>query len=147
MTDTHLYFTGDDVNTVILSGIENCAGVMSACLPTMLPIWNYLRHGKVQSPVKDSAISPMIGQYTGPKFSSMKRPLYSNGSGTHDVSADFDNGTFQRLMEERADELDDLQRPIPPPKAITVTTNIETSQKTPSFGRDNNMLGARHAEW
>ncbi|KAJ9205646.1 hypothetical protein DTO027B5_3342 [Paecilomyces variotii] len=36
----------DDVNTVILSAVENCAGVLSACLPTTLPIWRYLRHGK-----------------------------------------------------------------------------------------------------
>ena len=147
MTDDHLFFSGDDVNTVILSGIENCAGILSACLLTMLPIWAYLRHGRAQSPVRDSANFPMFGRYTGPKFSSMKRPLYNNESGTHDVGANTKDGTFQRLEGEFADELDGHQRQCPSPKAITVTTNIETSQKTLSFGRDNKMLGARQPEW
>ena len=77
----------------------------------------------------------------------MKRPLYDNGSGKHDASANIKDSNFQRLAEERANELGDLQWPVPPSKAITVTTNIETSQKMPSFGQANNMLGARHSEW
>ena len=40
---------GYDVNTVILSTVENCAGVLSANLPTLLPIWQFVRYGRVVS--------------------------------------------------------------------------------------------------
>ena len=145
--NAHLESAGDDVNTVILSGIENCAGVTSACLPTMLPIWNYLRHGRARPSLKHSLFDQTSGRQGSAKSSSMKTTFWT-GSGKHDAVASKHNGTFQRLSDDRTDELDDLQPPVRPSRAITITTNIETFQNTPSMGRSiSSTVGARQREW
>lgn len=139
----HLRVLGDDTTTVILSGIENCAGVISACLPTMLPIWNFLRHGRAQTSAKSSVLIPVSGQYTGPKNSNMKTPLWNAA----DASVKPQDGPFQRLREEREDELDDAKQPTRPAMAIRVTTNIEMSQKMPPLGTNINTYEARQPGW
>jgi len=36
---------GNDINTVILSGVEACVGCLCACLPTLLPLWKLVKGG------------------------------------------------------------------------------------------------------
>lgn len=135
-------FPGADTTTLLLSGIELCAGVLCACLPTMLPIWNYLHHVRAQSSARTYKFTPASGPYTGPKASNMKALLRS-GSGKHDASVKLQDGPFQRLREEGAD----ARLPTPPPMAIRVTTNIETSRKMPLLEISDNTVEARQPGW
>ena len=132
---------GDDVNPAILSATEHSAGVISACLPTMLPIWNYLRHGRAQPPVEDTTLGPSSAKSSGPRISRMKVKFWP-GRSKHDTVSSSPSGSFRRLKGEGAVGMGDLRRPIPPPKGITITTNIETSRRTSSNRADDITSGA-----
>ena len=93
--------SGDDVNTVILSAVENCAGVISGCLPTLLPIWQYFRHGRSPMSMRQSIQNSTPRQRGETKSSSIKalfwpesrpREEETRGNGTA-------GGSFKRLGE------------------------------------------------
>lgn len=111
----------------------------------MLPVWNYLHRSAARLSAKRSKLTPASVQPTGPNGSNMKSPLWS-GSGKRDASIKLQDGPFQRLQEEWADELDDPQQPLPP-MVIRVTTNIETSQKMAHSDDNHGVFGARQAGW
>lgn len=143
-TDPH--FLGNDTTTVMLSGIENCAGVICACLPTMLPIWNSLHHGRAQSSTKGSKLTLALDRSVRPKVLNMKTPL-CNGSSNYDASVKHESGSFQQLREEEADRPDNPDFAFPPPLKIQVTTNIETSQKASPFESRHETLKVRQPGW
>lgn len=130
---------GDDVNTVILSSVENCAGIFSGCLPTMLPIWHFLRHGK---PPKTG--SSNTRQHFGMKLSTLKRPTWpANRSGEIDKKAG--KGSFEKLQDSSrglrphnmitsSDHIGETE-PRRDPHRIRVTTIVQQSKALPSQKR------------
>lgn len=56
---------GDDANTFVLLAVENCAGVVCGCLPTLLPIWSILRHGRLPNSKQQTIHTVTSGKYTG----------------------------------------------------------------------------------
>jgi hypothetical protein len=143
---THPLFPGDDTNTVILSGIENCAGILCACLPTMLPIWNYLHRGRTQSSARTYKFTPKSGRFPGPKALNMEASLWSDG-GKHDPDVTSQDGPFQRLQDEGVAGLNDPRPQGALPMAIRVTTDIETSRKMSYLESNNSTIGPRQPEW
>ena len=89
---------GDDVNTVILSSVENCAGVVSGCIPTMLPIWQFLRYGKQRfKSTQQSTSHPPSHKHLGLKLSIIKKPLWSI-NGPHELERKNNSRSFKRLQ-------------------------------------------------
>ncbi|KAL1856022.1 hypothetical protein Plec18167_000355 [Paecilomyces lecythidis] len=112
----------DDVDTVILSAVENCAGVLSACLPTTLPIWRYLRHGKATEETQhyrhdseDSRRKP-----------SGKKNWYADTMILNSIAKDdaiSDSNRSSDLTQETAKPSDPT--PQHPASAIRVTTDLQ----------------------
>lgn len=126
-----LRISGDDVNTVILSAVENCAGVVSACLPTMLPIARFLRHGRARSA---SRFNSAPQHQNAMKLSSLKKPLWT---GSDHREPDKLEGSFSRLQPPKDERYsgslipssEELETPTPlHPNAITVTTKLEQTR-------------------
>lgn len=124
---------GDDVNTVILSSVENCAGVISACLPIMLPIARFFRHGSKSSTTQIGSTSR---QQPGIKMSSLKQKLKSRSQSGHLDQSEQD-GSFTRLQNcEKGTGSDRLihasdQVAVPSPyveNAIRITTELKQTR-------------------
>ena len=93
--------SGDDVNTVILSAVENCAGVISGCLPTLLPIWHFLREGRSPKSMQQSVQSPSPKQHGGIRPSTFKASFWSKSrpQEVDNGGNDTPGGSFKRLGE------------------------------------------------
>ena len=139
-------FPGDDTTTVILAGVENCAGVLCACLPSILPIWNYLRRGRAQSSARIYKPTPTSGPFTRPKAINIEVSLWSQ-NGKHDADVTLHDAPFRQRQDEGADGPNDPRQLNPPPMAIRVTTDIETCQKMSYLESNDNTIGARQPEW
>ncbi|MCJ1263532.1 hypothetical protein MMC22_003402 [Lobaria immixta] len=117
----------DDVNTVILSSVENCAGVVSACLPTMLPIARVFRHGIRVSGTSKS--SPASTYRKGLKLTSLKTTLWSE---TGNCEPNQRGASFARLQHPSDDQHlgDELETPTPnhQQNIITVTTELKQTR-------------------
>ena len=140
---THSLCAGDDTITVILCGIENCAGVLCACLPAMLPIWNYLRRGRAGSSARTYKFTPTSGPFPRPKALNMDASLWSD-TGKHDTDVTLQDGPFRRLEDEGPDGLKDPRQHGPPPMAIRVTTDIETSRILYLESNDSTIRAGQH---
>lgn len=132
MSNFYSEVSGDDVNTVLLSSVENCAGVVSACLPTMLPIARVLRHGRPQS---ISNLDSVSTKRTGLRLSSLSKTLATE---IDNCEPDKREGSFARLQpssdeqfaDAKAHSFDDLEASKPPhhKNTITVTTELEQTR-------------------
>lgn len=76
----------------------------------------------------------------------MEASLWSE-SGKHDTDVTLQDGPFRRLQDEGADVLNNSQQHPPPPLAIRVTTDIETSQKMSHLENNNSAIAARQPQW
>lgn len=125
LNNSHSGILGDDVNTVILSSVENCAGVVSACLPTMLPIARVLRHG-IRVP-GTSKSSPASTYRKGLKLTSLKTTLWSE---TGNCEPNQRGASFARLQHPSDDQHlgDELETPTPHHQQNTITVTTELKQ-------------------
>lgn len=136
MSNSYSEVSGDDVDTVLLSSVENCAGVISACLPTMLPVARVLRHGRPQSISKSDSVST---RRTGLRLSSLSKTLRTESD---NCEPDKREGSFARLQHSSdeqfagalAHSFDDLEasKPSHYQNAITVTTELEQTRAAAS---------------
>ena len=147
-------YSGDDVNTVILSGVENCAGVISGCLPTLLPIWQFLRHGRSlkskQQSTKNSTSKPFIEN----KISTLKASFWPDN---HPREVELGNntkpgGSFKRLGESgnesysvKSAEPSFLNKSVPGEEANTILITTDLQQTDMAAPREDeqsdNSLG------
>lgn len=109
----------------------------------MLPIWNYLHIGR---PQRTQNFTPTLGSSTESKTLKKQASLWSK-RGKHDANMTLQDGHFRRLQDEGAYELHNPQQNTPPPMAIRVTTNIETSRKMSCLESNNGTIGAELPDW
>ena len=131
-----MIYSGDDVNTVILSAVENCAGVISGCLPTLLPIWQFLRHGRSLKSKQQSTGNSTSKTFIENKLSTLKASFWPDNHPREVELGNITNlgGSFKRLGEPgnesysvKSAEPSLLNRFVPGEEAntILVTTDLQ----------------------
>ena len=129
---------GDDVNTVILSSVENCAGVVCGCIPTLLPIWRSLRHGTSWKSMQQVSNNSTSKNRLGVKLSALKRSLWS-ASRPRKLERRNNSESLKRLHTSTLEEaypgnpvhnsaLQTDSTPHQEPNCIRVTTDVEHFQ-------------------
>jgi len=125
------------VNTVILSAVENCAGVISACLPTMLPIGRFLRHGRFQGHQLQSIFGSSSKQPVSIKLSAFKKTLRFSDK-ERERRQGRPGGPFKKLLDATSKPLPaiDISGPndtgghgLYGTNGITITTDLEQTRE------------------